>query len=125
MFENYNISSIMVTHTLLDIGLPFSLLLMRVGFGLGFSCHSVCITNIFVSYQIITSRYKGGFSYKETSTKNLFCPLNRGKEQFIGVCVWGRGEGWREHSLLVGGGGGSYNLQSFCILKHKDRFLLL
>lgn len=104
MFENYNVNSITVIHTLLGIGSPFSILLMRAGFGLGFSCRFVYITNIFVSYQIITSRYKGEFSYRETSTKNLFCTL-RGKEQFIGVCVWGREEGWREHSLLRQGEG--------------------
>lgn len=124
MFENYNVNSITVIHTLLGIGSPFSILLMRVGFGLGFSCRFVYITNIFVSYQIITSRYTGEFSYRETSTKNLFCILSRGKEQFIGVCVWGREEGWRERSLLRRGEG-SCNLQSFCILKHKDRFPLL
>lgn len=71
MFENYNINSIMVIHTLLGIGLPFSILLMTVGFGLGFSCHFVCITSIFVSYQIMISRYKGDFSCRETSHREF------------------------------------------------------
>lgn len=50
MFENYNINSIMAIHTLLGIDLPFSILLMRIVFGLNFSRCFVYITNIFVSY---------------------------------------------------------------------------
>lgn len=104
MFENYNISSIMVTHTLLDIGLPFSLLLMRVGFGLGFSCHSVCITNIFVSYQIITSIYKGDFLIERPPQRICFVHSIGEKSNSL-VCVYGGGERGGGNILFWWGGG--------------------
>lgn len=63
---------------------------MRVVFVLDLSCSFVCIANIFVSCQMITSSYKGEFSSRGTSTvhaQRIGCVSSVGGKKIIHWCL--------------------------------------